>query len=152
MSQLIANFPIDGVVTVNRVVLKPEYTVDDLEERVALLCENVKTYHSETGFISGFVSLNSGQISNEGSSIGQPVAHPFKEREALDRDVLEFVGRARTIASFRHLPTAFPAGSGPVRKRQRGDRLFHALVRRGLLAGRGGHGPHREIPVHTEVP
>ena len=31
MSGLIANFPTDGIVTVNRVVLKPEYTVDDLQ-------------------------------------------------------------------------------------------------------------------------
>ncbi len=83
MRGLIPNFPLDGVVTVNRVILKPEYTVDDLQERVALLCENVKTYHSETGFIGGFVLLNSGQISNEGSTIGQAVESPLKDREAL---------------------------------------------------------------------
>jgi hypothetical protein len=83
MSSLIPNFPPNGVVTINRVVLKPEYTVDDLQERVALLCENVKTYHSETGFIGGFVALNSGQISNEGSTVGQAVESPLKEREAL---------------------------------------------------------------------
>ena len=83
MSNLINNFPPNGVVTINRVILKPEYTVDDLQERVALLCENVKTYHSDTGFIGGFVSLNSGQISNEGSTIGQPVEDPLKDREAL---------------------------------------------------------------------
>ena len=29
MSALINNFPHDGVVTINRVILKPEYTVDD---------------------------------------------------------------------------------------------------------------------------
>ncbi len=73
MSGLIANFPSDGIVTVNRVVLKPEYTVDDLQERVAFLSENVKTYHSDTGFVGGFVALNSGQVSNEGSTIGQAV-------------------------------------------------------------------------------
>ena len=61
---LIHNFPHDGVVTINRVILKPEYTMDDLQERVAFLCENVKTYHSETGFVGGFVALNSGQVSN----------------------------------------------------------------------------------------
>lgn len=83
MSGLIANFPTDGIVTVNRVVLKPEYTVDDLQERVAFLCENVKTYHSDTGFVGGLVVLNSGQVSNEGSTVGQAVASPLKEREAL---------------------------------------------------------------------
>ncbi|RMG34039.1 MAG: ligand-binding protein SH3 [Gammaproteobacteria bacterium] len=83
MSALIPNFPPDGVVTVNRVILKPEFTVDDLQERVALLCENVKTYHSDTGFIGGFVALNSGAISNEGSTIGQAVESPLKGREAL---------------------------------------------------------------------
>ncbi len=83
MSALIENFPINGVVTVNRVILKPEYTVDDLQERVAYLCENVKTYHSDTGFIGGFVALNSGNISNEGSTIGQAVESPLKGREAL---------------------------------------------------------------------
>lgn len=83
MSTLIAGFPHDGVVTVNRVVLKEGYSTDDLEERVALLCENVKTYHSDTGFVGGFVCLNSGMISNEGSTVGQAVASPMKDREAL---------------------------------------------------------------------
>lgn len=83
MSQLIHNFPADGVVTLNRVILKPEYTLDDLQERVAVLCENVKTYHSDTGFVGGFVALNSGEVSNEGSTIGQPVASPMKDKEAL---------------------------------------------------------------------
>ena len=83
MSTLINGFPSDGVVTINRVVLRPEYTVDDLQERVAELCENVKTYHSDTGFVGGFVAMNSGDISNEGSSIGQAVASPLKDREAL---------------------------------------------------------------------
>ncbi|MCB1787545.1 MAG: ligand-binding protein SH3 [Gammaproteobacteria bacterium] len=83
MSGLIANFPHNGVVTVNRVILKPDYTTDDLQERVAELCENVKTYHSDTGFVGGFVALNSGQISNEGSTVGQPVHNDLKDREAL---------------------------------------------------------------------
>ena len=80
---LIQNFPHDGVVTVNRVILKPQYTVDDLQERVAMLCENVKTYHSTTGFVGGFVALNSGAVSNEGSTVGQAVESPLKGREAL---------------------------------------------------------------------
>jgi hypothetical protein len=83
MSSLIFGFTPDGVVTINRVILRPEHTVDDLQERVALLCENVKTYHSDTGFVGGFVALNSGQISNEGSTIGQAVTSPLREREAL---------------------------------------------------------------------
>jgi len=83
MNGLIANFPYNGVVTVNRVILKPEYSVDDLQERVAELCENVKTYHSETGFVGGFVALNSGMISNEGSTIGQAVDSGFAGREAM---------------------------------------------------------------------
>jgi hypothetical protein len=83
MAELINGFPSDGIVTINRVMLKPEYTVDDLQERVASLCENVKTYHSDTGFVGGFVALNSGMISNEGSTIGQAVASPLKDKEAL---------------------------------------------------------------------
>lgn len=83
MSGLIANFPTNGVVTVNRVILKPQYTVDDLQERVAFLCENVKTYHSDTGFVGGFVALNSGRVSNEGSTIGKPVESELKGKEAL---------------------------------------------------------------------
>lgn len=83
MASLINGFSSDGVVTVNRVILKPEYSVDDLEERVATLCENVKTYHSDTGFVGGFVVLNSGMISNEGSTVGQAVQSPLKGREAL---------------------------------------------------------------------
>lgn len=80
---LINGFPNDGVVTINRVILKPQYSVDDLQERVAVLCENVKTFHSETGFVGGFVALNSGSVSNEGSTIGQAVESPFKGKEAL---------------------------------------------------------------------
>lgn len=83
MNGLISNFPYDGVVTVNRVILKRDYTIDDLQERVAELCENVKTYHSDTGFVGGFVALNSGDISNEGSTVGQPVASDLKHRESL---------------------------------------------------------------------
>jgi len=83
MSALIENFPHDGVVTVNRVILKPEYSVEDLQERVAYLCENVKTYHSDSGFVGGFVALNSGNVSNEGSTVGQAVESPLKGREAL---------------------------------------------------------------------
>ena len=83
MANLINGFSSDGIVTVNRVILKPEYSVDDLEERVATLCENVKTYHSDTGFVGGFVVLNSGMISNEGSTIGQAVQSPMKDKEAL---------------------------------------------------------------------
>ena len=83
MNGLINNFPYNGVVTVNRVILKDGFSVDDLQERVAELCENVKTYHSDTGFVGGFVAMNSGQISNEGSTIGQPVDNGLKDREAL---------------------------------------------------------------------
>lgn len=80
---LINNFPHDGIVTINRVILKDEFTLDDLQERVAVMCENVKTYHSGTGFIGGMVVLNSGQISNEGSNIGKALASDLKDREAL---------------------------------------------------------------------
>ena len=83
MNGLIPNFPYNGVVTVNRVVLKHGYTIDDLQDRVAVLCENVKTYHSDTGFIGGFVALNSGRISNEGSTVGQAVDSALSHREAL---------------------------------------------------------------------
>lgn len=82
MSAFIPGFD-DGIVTVNRVLLRQGYTIDDLQERVAMLCENVKTYHSDTGFIGGLVVLNSGHISNEGSTIGQAVESPLKDREAL---------------------------------------------------------------------
>jgi hypothetical protein len=57
MNGLIHQFPADGVITVNRVILKQGYSIDDLQERVAMLCENVKTYHSDTGFVGGFVAL-----------------------------------------------------------------------------------------------
>jgi hypothetical protein len=83
MSSLINGLNSDGVVTVNRVILRPEYKVEDLEERVAELCENVKTYHSDTGFVGGFVMMNSGAVSNEGSTVGQAVESPLKGKEAL---------------------------------------------------------------------
>jgi len=80
---LIKNFPHDGIVTINRVILKDGHTLDELQEKVALMCENVKTFHSDTGFVGGFVALNRGQISNEGSTIGQAVANELKDKEAL---------------------------------------------------------------------
>ena len=80
---LIPGFPPNGVVTLNRVILKSNYTLSDLEERVAVLCENVKTYHSTTGFVGGFVCVNSGQVSNEGSTTGKVVESSLKGREAL---------------------------------------------------------------------
>lgn len=83
MSGFIPDFPNDGVVTVNRVIVKPAFDIDDLQERVAVLCENVKTYHSDTGFFGGLVMLNSGAVSNEGSTIGKAVESPLKGREAL---------------------------------------------------------------------
>lgn len=83
MAALINNFPSDGIVTINRVIMKPEYSLDDLQERVATLCENVKTYHSDTGFVGGFVCLNTGNISNEGSTVGQAVDSELKDKEAL---------------------------------------------------------------------
>jgi len=83
MSGLIEQLAADGIMTVNRVILKEGYTVDDLQMRVAELCENVKTYHSETGFAGGLVALNKGMVSNEGSTIGQAVDSEFKGREAL---------------------------------------------------------------------
>lgn len=83
MASLIADFAPNGIITVNRVILKPTCTVDDLAERVAQLCENVKTYHSDTGFVGGFVALNSGMISNEGSTVGKAVKSPLKGKEAL---------------------------------------------------------------------
>ena len=83
MNGLINGLKSDGIVTVNRVILRPEFSVSDLEERVAELCENVKTYHSDTGFVGGFVMLNSGAVSNEGSTVGQAVESRLKGKEAL---------------------------------------------------------------------
>ncbi len=83
MSGLIEQLAADGIMTVNRVVLKKGFTVDDLQMRVAELCENVKTYHSDTGFAGGLVALNKGMVSNEGSTIGQAVDSELKGREAL---------------------------------------------------------------------
>ncbi len=83
MSGLIPGFPHNGVVTINRVLLKSGFTLSDLEERVAMLCENVKTYHSTTGFVGGFVCVNTGAVSNEGSTVGQVVQNELKGREAL---------------------------------------------------------------------
>ena len=49
----------------------------------ARVCENAKTYHSQTGFVGGIVTLNTGNISNEGSTVGQAVESDLKGREAL---------------------------------------------------------------------
>jgi len=45
--------------------------------------KTVKTFHSDTGFIGGLVAMNSGNISNEGSTIGQAIESKLKNKEAL---------------------------------------------------------------------
>ncbi len=45
---------------INYVVLKEGVSLDEVAEKVAYLCEYVKTYHSDTGFYGGFVALNTG--------------------------------------------------------------------------------------------
>jgi hypothetical protein len=50
---------------------------------VAVLCADVKIYLSDTGFVGGFAALNSGDISNEGSNVGQAVENPIKGKAAL---------------------------------------------------------------------
>ena len=77
-----------------------------MQERVALLCENVKTYHSDTGFIGGFVALNSGDISNEGSRLGLAVHSPLAKPRGPHHHLLAFFRRSRTLASARHVPAA----------------------------------------------
>ena len=48
---LIKGFPHDGIVTINRVILKKGRTLDELQERVALMCENVKTHIGKSAFL-----------------------------------------------------------------------------------------------------
>jgi hypothetical protein len=62
----IVDVPEDAIMNINYVVLKEGVTLDDVAERVAYLCEHVKTYHSDTGFYGGFVALNTGGVSLEG--------------------------------------------------------------------------------------
>jgi len=83
MNGLIKGLEHDGIITINKVIIKDGYSIDDLQERVAFLCENVKTYHSETGFVGGFVCLNRGDISNAGSTTGKAVDSEMKGKEAL---------------------------------------------------------------------
>jgi len=86
---LIKNMPPNGIVTINRILLKDQYTVDDLEENVAVMCSHVKTMHSGEGvygiggFIGGLVVKNTGQISIEGSSAGKAVDSHLKNKEFL---------------------------------------------------------------------
>ncbi|HHQ14239.1 MAG TPA: ligand-binding protein SH3, partial [Chromatiales bacterium] len=39
--------------------------------------------HSDTGFVGGFVCLNKGDVSNEGSTVGQAVESDLKGKEGL---------------------------------------------------------------------
>jgi predicted DNA-binding protein (UPF0251 family) len=138
MSGLIPGLSSDGVVTINRVVLREGYTIDDLEERVAMLCENVKTYHSETGFLGGMVVLNSGQVSNEGSTVGQAVNSPLQDREALIITFWESFAQHEASHRSETFQPLFQQVLESVRKRKRGNRVSHAVVGQGLLAGRSG--------------
>ncbi|MFZ8786128.1 antibiotic biosynthesis monooxygenase family protein [Thermocrinis sp.] len=79
----IVDIPEDAIMNINYVVLKEGVSLDEVAEKVAYLCEHVKTYHSDTGFYGGFVVLNTGGVSLEGSTVGQVTEHPLKEREVL---------------------------------------------------------------------
>ncbi|WP_448583990.1 ligand-binding protein SH3 [Thermocrinis sp.] len=79
----IVDIPEDAIMNINYVVLKEGVSIDEVAERVAYLCEHVKTYHSDTGFYGGFVALNTGGVSLEGSTAGQTTEHPLKGREVL---------------------------------------------------------------------
>jgi heme-degrading monooxygenase HmoA len=79
----IVDVPEDAIMNINYVVLNEGVTLDDVAERVAYLCEHVKTYHSDTGFYGGFVALNTGGVSLEGSTAGEVTEHPLKDREVL---------------------------------------------------------------------
>jgi len=48
---------------------------------ITLICEKVKTCHTETRFVGAFVMQNSGAASNEGSSMDHPVESPHKDKE-----------------------------------------------------------------------
>ena len=80
---VIVDVPEDAIMNINYVVLKDGVTLDDVAERVAYLCEHVKTYHSDTGFFGGFVVQNTGGVSLEGSTAGKTTEHPLKDREVL---------------------------------------------------------------------
>lgn len=56
----IVDVPEDAIMNINYVVLKEGVSLDEVAEKVAYLCEHVKTYHSDTGFYGGFVALNTG--------------------------------------------------------------------------------------------
>ena len=79
----IVDIPEDAIMNINYVVLKEGVSLDEVAEKVAYLCEHVKTYHSDTGFYGGFVALNTGGVSLEGSTVGQTTEHPLKDREVL---------------------------------------------------------------------
>lgn len=83
VGNMIVDVPEDTIVNINYVVLKEGVTLDGVMERVAYLCEHVKTYHSDMGFYGGFVLLNTGGVSLEGSTAGQTTEHPLKDREVL---------------------------------------------------------------------
>ena len=59
--------PADAVMLFNRVKLKPEFTLDDIEMALGEMCNVVKNNYADDGFIAGQVFKFSGFISDEGS-------------------------------------------------------------------------------------
>ena len=76
-------------------ILNPGYPVDERQEHVAVLCDNVKTYHSDSGFVGGFV------IPTVGRS-------PTRVQQFLTRP-----GTVRKRQKKR-LPTTCPGRSAPM--------------------------------------
>lgn len=75
---LIPDIPEDAIVNINYVVLKEGVDIDEVMEKAAYLCEHVKTYHSDDGFYGGFVLLNTGGVSLEGSTADRPRNTPSR--------------------------------------------------------------------------
>jgi len=90
-----------------------------------MLCENVKTYHSETGFIGGMVVLNSGMISNEGSTIGQAVESPMKDREAL---IITFWRSFEEHESSHRSPTFSRCSGSPGALRNGNEEIAYRML------------------------
>ncbi len=106
MPGLIPTLPYDGVVTTTRVRLKRGFTVDDLRQRVGLMCESGAGSSSNTDLVGAIVALYSDGLHTARGKHGRERVDSLSNREAL---ILTFWRsseaclRANDSASFQML-------------------------------------------------
>ncbi len=138
MPGLIPSLPYDGVVTTTRVRLKRGFTVDDLRQRVRLLCESGAGSSSNTDLVGAMVALYSEGLHTARGKDGRERVDSLSNREAL---ILTFWRsseaclRAKDSASFQMMSENIREICEEVRDELAYEMLYSGKARRHAGSG-----------------